>query len=96
MVLNQLAKGEPCEVRIPGICNGDPQTTCLAHFSLAGISGRGLKSPDLIGAHCCSSCHDYVDGRKHSANFTRAEIRLMHAEGCFRTQYKLIQLGRIK
>lgn len=92
-ILSKLAEGEPCQVRIPGICNGNPQTTVLAHFSLAGLSGKGIKSPDLIGAHCCSDCHDVVDGRRRSANFTRTEIRLMHAEGVFRTQYKLASMG---
>ena len=24
------AKGQPCMVRIPGVCNGDPETTVLA------------------------------------------------------------------
>lgn len=83
-------------VRIPSICNGDPATTILAHYSLIGISGRGLKSPDLIGAWCCSACHDYVDGRKNSANFTRDQVRLMFAEGVFRIQYELIQTERSK
>lgn len=90
MVLNHLAKDRQCQVRIPGICNGDHATTVLAHYSLAGLSGKGIKSPDLIGAWCCSSCHDYADGRKQSANFTRDQVRLMHAEGVFRTQYALI------
>ena len=96
MVLNQLAEGRECQVRIPMICNFDHNTTVLAHYSLNGISGRGIKSPDFLGAWCCSACHDYVDGRKQSANFNKTEIRLMHAEGVMRTQYELMKMGKIK
>lgn len=94
--ISSLAEGEECAVRIPQICNFDPATAVLAHYSLAGLSGRGIKSPDFIAAFCCSACHDYIDFRKKSANFNRDEIRLMHAEGCFRTQYRLMQLGKLK
>jgi hypothetical protein len=96
MVLNHLAKDRECQVRLPGICNQSNETVVLAHYSLAGISGRGIKSPDLMGAWCCSACHDYVDGRRQSANFNREEVRLMHAEGVFRTQYELMKMGKIK
>lgn len=95
MNLSYLADGRECQVRIPMICNGNRDTVVLAHYSLAGISGRGLKSPDMIGAWCCSACHDYADGRKQSANFTKDQIRLMFAEGVFRTQYQLIKAGVI-
>lgn len=79
-------------VRLDG-CKGGGETTVLAHYSLNGISGKGLKSPDLIGAWCCSSCHDLIDGRVHIANLTRQEIRLAFAEGVFRTQYRLLAIN---
>ena len=95
--LRKLAKDKPCLVRIPGVCNHNPETTVLAHYSLAGISGRGLKSPDLLGSWCCSDCHDVIDTRNIDVQgFTKNELRLMHAEGVFRTQYELIKLGVIK
>ena len=92
--LRKLAKGKPCLVRIPGVCNHTPETTVLAHYSLAGISGRGLKSPDLLGAWCCSACHDEVDRRTQEHDLET--VRWSHAEGVLRTQYELIKLGVIK
>jgi hypothetical protein len=93
--LRQSARDRPCLVRAPGFCNGDPRTTVLAHFRLAGISGIGLKSPDLIAAHCCSSCHDLIDGRVRSPNFTRAEVQRMHLDGVLRTQVWWLENGFI-
>ena len=31
MNLRKLAKGRDCQVRLPGICNGNPETVVLAH-----------------------------------------------------------------
>lgn len=77
-------------VRLYG-CDGGGETTVLAHYSLSGISGKGIKSPDLIGAWCCARCHDLVDGRVRMANLTKTDVRLALAEGVFRTQYQLLK-----
>lgn len=95
MNLRDAARGESCDVRVPETCNNDPETTVLAHYRVIGISGAGMKSPDLIGAHACSACHDAIDGRSRTL-FTRAELRLMHLEGVARTQAKLIERGVVK
>lgn len=95
MNLRDAARGESCDVRVPDTCNNDPQTTVLAHYRVVGISGMGFKSPDLIGAHACSACHDAVDGRIRTL-YTKQELRLMHLEGVIRTQAKLIGRGQIK
>lgn len=92
--LRKLAQGKSCMVRIPDFCDGGGETTILAHYSLAGISGRGLKSPDLLGAWCCSSCHSVIDFRVNT-RYDRDMIRLWFAEGVFRTQYELIKLDMI-
>lgn len=94
--LRQLARGQACRIRIAGVCNGNAETTIHAHYRLAGMNGIGMKPPDIIGAHACSSCHDLIDGRtKAPAGMTRAEVRLAHAEGVFRTQIELLKLGEI-
>lgn len=50
-------------MRIPGICNADPETTVLAHApSLA--RGMGLKTNDTWAAFACSSCHDHADNHR--------------------------------
>ena len=89
----KAAKGEPCLIRVPGACNGDPTRVVGAHYSLGNISGRGLKSPDHMMAYGCDGCHDEIDGRTHVTSFTKTQLRLMHAEGVFRTQ-EYIRLKR--
>ena len=47
--LRKAARGRECQVRIPGVCNGNPETSVLAHIRLAA----------------CSACHDEIDRRTH-------------------------------
>lgn len=84
MNLRTRARGEACQVRLPG-CDGGGETTVLAHYRLAGYCGVGMKPPDVLGAWCCAKCHALVDGKEHAANLTRTEARLAHAEGVLRT-----------
>lgn len=84
--LREAARGRECTVRIPGYCNHNPDTSCLAHYRLAGTCGTACKPDDEQGAIACNVCHDIVDSRKRIKEFSREEIRLMHAEGVFRTQ----------
>lgn len=79
----KAARGQPCMVRLPG-CDGGGETTVLAHYRLAGYCGTGLKPPDELGAWCCASCHDRIDGRVN-CGLPRVELKLAHAEGVFRT-----------
>lgn len=92
--LRKLAKGQPCMVRLPGVCNGNQETTVLAHYRMAGICGAGQKPIDECGAWACSSCHSFVDGgyvNKH--DWMRESARLAHAEGVMRTLDALHRLG---
>jgi hypothetical protein len=90
--LRELARGEMCMVRVPGICNANPETTVLAHVRMIGLSGMGMKSPDWFGAWACSACHDYVDGR-HSHRSSAVQRRLDLLEGMVRTQHELLKRG---
>jgi hypothetical protein len=61
---------------------------------LAGYSGVGMKPDDWsFGAWACSACHDVVDGRTKT-DHDRGAVRLMHAEGCMRTQAALREMKR--
>ena len=84
MKLRKAAKGRECMVRLPGVCNHNPETTVLAHVRLAGVSGMGMKADDLLGAWACSSCHDAIDRRGH-LDLDRDYVRLAHLEGMVRT-----------
>lgn len=79
MNLRQHAKGQPCRVRLLGVCNRNPETTVLAHLK-NGWYGS-LKPPDVIAVHACSDCHDAIDGRTHPKHLTRAEIDLAAYRG---------------
>lgn len=57
-----------------------------AHYRLAGTCGTAIKPHDMQAAIACSSCHDLIDGRVKTSDYTKEELRLMHAEGVFRTQ----------
>ena len=93
--LRKAAKGRECMIRIPDVCNGNPETTVLCHYRLIGVSGIGMKSPDLIAAHGYSDCHDAVDRRRYK-DLDFDFVRLLHLEGCARTINKLIEEGKIK
>ena len=83
MSLRKEAKGRGCMVRLPNICNFNSETVVLAHVRIAGVSGMGLKAPDLLGAWACSACHDAIDRRSH-ADLDRDYVRLAHFEGMAR------------
>ncbi|ELY5939604.1 DUF1364 domain-containing protein [Cronobacter malonaticus] len=83
--LRKAARGRECQVRIPGVCNHNPETSVLAHYRMAGTCGIGCKPDDWQAAIACNACHDVIDGRVKNTEFTREELRLMHAEGILRT-----------
>ena len=95
MNLRKEAKGRGCMVRIFGICNHNSETVVLAHIRIAGVSGMGMKSPDLIGAWACSACHDELDGRTRRSGLTRDELRLAHYDGMARTIMQLHKEGLV-
>jgi len=95
MSLRKEAKGRGCMVRLPGICNFNSETVVLAHIRLAGVSGMGMKSPDLLGAWACNACHDEIDGRTHKSGMTHDELRLAHFEGMARTIAQLDREGLV-
>lgn len=92
MNLRRLARGQPCQVRLPG-CSGGGDDTVLAHYRIAGLCGVGMKPPDLIGAWACASCHDHIDRRDTSLEYDF--VRLAHAEGCLRSIAELVKLGAL-
>jgi len=95
MSLRKEAKGRGCMVRLPGICNFNNETVVLAHIRLLGVSGMGMKSPDLLGAWCCSNCHAEIDGQTHKSGLSRDELRLAHYDGMARTIMQLEKEGLI-
>ncbi len=86
--LRREAIDRVCQIRLEG-CQTAP--CCLCHFRIIGISGMSMKSPDLLGAWGCGSCHDKVDRTlRHDT-----ETQLDFARGVFRTQAILLKEGKI-
>ncbi|RFS90034.1 DUF1364 domain-containing protein [Serratia marcescens] len=91
--LRKEARGRDCQIRIPGVCNFNTETTVLAHYRLAGTCGTAIKPDDTQAAWACSACHDEVDRRTRLIDANDA--RLMHAEGVMRTQEILRKEGKL-
>jgi hypothetical protein len=90
--LRKSARSRDCQVRLPGICNFNPETTILAHL---GGGGMGRKKHDIHGAFCCSSCHSAIDGATKTG-YTKDELELSHRQGVERTQDIWLEEGLIK
>lgn len=85
----KAAKGEMCTVQHPEHCNGNPETSVMAHSNWFG-KGKGVKEDDLAVAIACSGCHDYFDR-------TRDEDRLYYwTRGHLRTLRRLYEKGILK
>lgn len=91
--ITALAKGQECQIRLYPYCKGNFETTVPAHYSLAGVSGRGIKSPSTCVAWSCMTCHDIVDKRVYVTGYTEQAIQLAHAEGVIRTLAALDSMG---
>jgi hypothetical protein len=89
--LRKSARGMECNVRLPNICNWNPETTILAHKNGGGTS---YKTSDFMAAFCCSDCHLEVD--RKTTKMDAEEVKLAHAEGIFRTQQYWLDIGLIK
>ena len=89
--ITKSARGEHCQIRIPGVCNFNPDTTVFAHLNGGGM---GIKSSDLHGAYACSACHDEVDGRTRVIE-NRDFVKIWLYDGVFRTQKILLEKGLI-
>jgi hypothetical protein len=95
MNITELARGRPCEIRVPGGCDS-ADTTVLCHVRMPDLSGIGFKAPDWLGAFGCRRCHDVVDGRAGNwVEFPQWARDLMLFEGTARTLVILINEGVI-
>lgn len=93
--IRESARGEECHVRLPHICNHNPETVVWAHAngSAAG-KGIGMKSPDVLGAYACFECHREID--RQTRRMDKNEVRLAFWEGHARSVLRLLEKGLIK
>lgn len=71
------ANGEDCQVRIIGVCKGDPAYTIWSHCR-HGAAGKGksIKAIDIAGAYACTACDAAYDQLMGVPHMTRAEVDL--------------------
>lgn len=93
--IRDAARGEPCTIRMEGICNGDPATSVWAHWpGLDGDRGMGIKALDICGAVACFACHEVLDGRRpRQAGVTREAVMLDFLFGLMRSLVMLARKG---
>lgn len=92
------AKGEPCTMRVPGVCNGDPETTVFIHFRWIGDCGTGIKPSALQGAFGCSACNAWTDSptpRQRHENY-ESDRNWHGIRAMVSTQMRLIEMGKLK
>lgn len=98
--ITESARGEFCQIRIPGACRHTPDTVVWAHGngSAAG-KGIGQKSHDLIGTYACVACHDLYDRRRTRNDqgqiIERWQVELAFWEGHARSVCILIAKGLV-
>lgn len=96
--VTESARGEDCQVRIPGVCTYDPATVIWSHARW-GSAGRGkaIKASDFAGAYSCTSCDAVYDGqRKPPPGMTRIEVDADWCQGHFRSLLILEKKGLIR
>jgi hypothetical protein len=88
------ARGKDCTLQIPGVCNGNPETTVAAHANWQEYGkGGALKAHDIFHARACSACHAEIDQGK---NLDYDEKKFYWQRGFERTVLALVQEGVLK
>lgn len=95
MNLRKLAKGQECMLRLPGICNSNPETTVLAHVR-RGFYGMGIKPVDWCGVWCCSACHEAYDRHKPPRNYMPYEMEAEMLRALCQQLAKYVEMGVLK
>lgn len=82
-----------CQVRLPGVCTGDPATVIWSHARW-GAAGRGksIKALDLAGAYACTACDAAYDGQRKTP-YSRDQIDADWCQGHFRSLLILSNMG---
>lgn len=72
--LRDWCKGQPCTIRIPGICKDNGRNTCGCHLN-SNVKGWGNKSPDFLMVIGCNACHSFIDGGWVQTEWTKVEVK---------------------
>ena len=91
------AKGQPCSLQIPGVCQGGTETTVACHSPL-GEDRNGTKAGDFCVADGCRACHDCLDRRSKLGGYdlTEEDQRYFFHRGMVRTLANRLERGILK
>lgn len=81
-------------LRLPAVCNFNPDTVVAAHIRTAGV-GIGRKPSDLCTIRCCSACHDVLDGRVMAKHITDGELAQYTLEALCRQLEQYVREGLV-
>jgi len=87
--LLEIARGRPCLLLIPAICNHRLDTTVACHSNLS-IHGKSLsrKADDVYIVHGCAACHTWLDTSGAPAAQKEAAFMAAHMRQVF--EWRLI------
>ena len=91
--LQRFARGQQCTLRLPNICNGNPETVVGAHVKPQGFGAMGAKPNDLHMVHACSDCHAFIDGGYAVQGWTREQVDSEIFRALCETQNRVIDEG---
>ena len=92
--IRRSARGQPCTLRVPGVCTGDPDTTVACHVQAPGMGTMAGKQSDLHVIHGCSACHAVLDCRDRWADAAIGWDDVLRA--LIETQNRLIRAGLLE
>lgn len=89
--IRKSARGEDCTLRIPGVCNGNPETVVLCHCYPIGGQGKNKSfdgiADDMNGVYGCYECHTHIDAMSKDDPFRWRWF----AAGLIRTHRRLLK-----
>ncbi len=75
--LRNSARGQSCTLRIPSVCNHNPETVVLCHVSTKRSSGMGAKNHDDFAFFGCSACHTYQEAHRSEPEMAQYTLEAM-------------------
>lgn len=77
--LLDMAKGQACMLRVPGVCNADRATTVACHSNQSKHGKAGArKADDEFHVYGCSACHYWLDFGPASAGEKAERFEAAH------------------
>jgi len=78
--LLEMARGRPCLLLVPGLCNHRLDTTVAAHSNLlAHGKAKARKADDCYVVAACATCHRWLDQGSAPAAVREAAFMAAHA-----------------